>query len=258
MTRQERLQYEMLLRVRDFGTAHRQQFPDETMGGKAFRAVSDALPRIQAHATTKVLTAEEGTKAKAAARETMVAQMMAIARTARLMAKRAPGSDAVFHVPDQGPDTALLTAARAFIREGQKAIDRFVLLGLPKTFVANLQEATDAFEQAVHGRRVGRSGLAAAQAGIKTALAEAMDAVHTLDVVVSNTLENDPVTLAVWKRDRRVNPKTKPAPVARSAKRTQTQQPAAPVEPAATQAPTAPSVAAPQPAAADDLDRRAS
>jgi hypothetical protein len=159
-----------------------------------------------------VLTAEEGRRAKGAARQLLVDRLSTIARTARLMAKHAPGADAVFQVPADSSDLALLTAARAAITACEAALDRFVLLGLPKTFVAELQELTDSFEQAVHGRRAGKTGRAAAQAGIRTAQVLGMDAIRTLDIVVTNTLKDDPVSLAVWKRDRVIQAKSKQEP----------------------------------------------
>ena len=212
MTKYEKLRYEMFQRVRDFGNAHRQEFPDGSMGGKAFRGVEAAIAQIEANATAKVLTAEEGRKAKAAARLMLTDRLSTIARTARLMAKRVPGSDAVFQVPIDSSDLALLTSARAFITECQAALDRFVLLGLPKTFVTELQELTDSFEQAVLGRRAGKTGRAAAQAGMKAAQALGMDAIRTLDIVVTNTLKGDPVSLTTWKRDRVIQPKAKTEP----------------------------------------------
>jgi hypothetical protein len=211
MTRYEKHRHEMFQRVRDFGNAHRQEFPDGSMGAKAFRNVEAAIAQIEANATAKVLTAEEGKKAKAAARLMLVDCLTTITRTARVLAKGQPGSDAVFQVPIDSSDLALLTAARAFITECQKALDRFVLLGLPKTFVTELQELTDSFEQAVHGRRAGRTGRVAAQAGLKLAQALGMDAIRTLDIVVTNTLKGDHVSLTTWKRDRVIDPKSKAA-----------------------------------------------
>ena len=108
------------------------------------------------------------------------------------MSKASPGSDGAFRIPNNSSDVALLTAARAILQESQAAVDRLVLLGLPKTFVTDLQELIDRFEQGVHGRRTGRAGVAAALAGLEDAFARAHDAVLTLDIVVGNTLRKDP------------------------------------------------------------------
>jgi hypothetical protein len=58
----------MLLRVRDFGTTHRQQFRESSEAGKAFAAVDDAAGQIEAHAKAKLLTKEEGTHGPRSAR----------------------------------------------------------------------------------------------------------------------------------------------------------------------------------------------
>lgn len=261
MTKDERLRYEMFQRVRDFGTAHRQHFPDDSMGGKAFRAVEAAIAEIEARATEKVLTAEEGKTSRTAAREALLERLAVIARTARLVSKSAPGADAVFQMPEYRSDVDLLTAARACVREAQAGLDRFVLLGMPKTFVTDLQALVDAFEQAVHGRRVGRAGAAAARAGLKAALVQGLDAVRTLDIVVTNTLGDDAASLAVWKRDRKLYPKAKPIAAAENAPPPSPPvTPPEPAGPARALAPpaAAPAVETPDAIAPDSLERRAS
>ena len=217
MTRYEQARFDMLLRVRDFGTAHRGRFPESSTAGKAFAAVSAAVTTLEAHATARVLAAEEGKKAKRAA----------------------------FRLPKQRSDQAWLTSARAFIREGEAVKARFVTFGMPDTFVTNLQELTGSFEQAIRGWRVGKSGLAAL-AGIKTALGQGLDAARTLDVVLANSLDDDPVLLAAWARARRVEAKPRTTRVSAKSAATSTGDappPAAPA-PAPAEAATTPEPAA--------------
>ena len=136
--------------------------------------------------------------------------LMTIARTARLVARNVPGAGAVFQLPQQRADIALLTAARAFIREGHAAMDRFVPLGIAETFIKDLQGLVNSFEQADCNRRAGRAGAAAAQAGIARAIGQGMDAVRSeLDVVVINTFAGNPVLLTTWKRARHTSTKVK-------------------------------------------------
>jgi len=196
--------YQSLVRVRDFGITHREHFPESSTGGKAFTAVAGAAAAIEAHATTTLLTAEEGKKRKAAARQAVAERLATISRTARELARTVPGADSGFKPLAGRSDVALITTARAFIDKGQAVIEQFVTLGLPETFVADLREATDALEQAVKGRQAGKAGLSQARAGLKAALAEGTQAVRTLDVIVENTLADDPVLVALWQRERRV------------------------------------------------------
>ncbi len=119
MRKSERLRYEMLLRVRDFGVNHRQQFPDGSMGDKAFRAVAASVAGIDAHNTARVLNERGARQARRAAREALVEQLVAIARTARVVSKTVPVSDAMVHAPGRLPDIALLATARAILEESQ-------------------------------------------------------------------------------------------------------------------------------------------
>ena len=214
MRKSELLRYEMLLRVCDFGDKHRQRFPDGSMGGKAFRVVEASVAEIDAHNTARVLSGRGARQARRVARETLVEQLVAIARTARVVSKTVPVSDAMVPAPGRLPDIALLATARAILEESQGSVDSLVLLGLPETLVTDLQDLIDRFEQAVNGCRTNRAGVAASVHGIRTAFAQALDACRTLDVVVTNTQKKDPVFLAVWKRDRRVSPKSRVAAAA--------------------------------------------
>jgi hypothetical protein len=262
MKKELQLRYDMFVRVRDFGNAHRRQFPDGSMGGKAFRAVEAAIAEIDA--CNKVLARNEkgGKQARAAARAALVEALTEIASTARLMSKSSPGADDVFQVSDRLSDVTLLAKARSILDESQLAVDRLVLCGLPKTFVTDLQELIERFEQAIDGRRSKRSDVATAQEGIKTATARALDACRTLDIVVTITLKKDPVKVATWRRDRRINPKSRiVVPVVHPAvtvpETTPPEPPAAaPVRPALVVAP--PSEEPIDVVPFDDTDRKAS
>ncbi len=68
----------------------------------------------------------------------------------------------------------------------------------------SLSGLVDAFEEAPRSREDGRDGLAADRAGIRAALSSGVAAVRKLDLIVGNQLQDDPMTLAVWERHRRV------------------------------------------------------
>jgi hypothetical protein len=194
----------LFLRVRDFGTVERQRFPEPSTAGRAFAVVAAAAADIEGQVASILLMTEEGTTAKAAARAALVRRLAAIARTARLVARTVPGAADGFHLSPKPSDVALLAVARAFVREGQAAKDQLVPLGLPETFITDVQVRIDRFEQAIRNRRAATVALASAHAAIATAVAQGFDAVRTLDVVIANTMEDDPLLLNAWRRDRRV------------------------------------------------------
>ena len=53
MTTTEKRRHEMLVRVRDFGLARGDRFPNSTRGGEAFAAVDAAVNNLNQHAATE-------------------------------------------------------------------------------------------------------------------------------------------------------------------------------------------------------------
>jgi hypothetical protein len=204
MSKTERIRYEMLLRVRDFGMSHRAAFPESSKGGKTFAKVAQAVADIDAHATAKQLAAHEGRRAKAAARTAVRRWMLAIARTARDLIRATPELEATLRMPSRKAEVVLLGSARTFLEGAVRIEDQLVELGLSATFLAEFRGAVDTFENELAGRRSGRGRVAAGRAAIKAALIDGMDAARTLDVVVTNTLGHDPALFARWQRDRRL------------------------------------------------------
>ncbi len=203
MTRQDRVRYEMFSRVRQFGNTHGKSFEKTSLGGRTFATVAAAVADMEQYAKAKVRTSGAGREARARAREAIVEQLTDIARTARLVGtKVSGGADKAFEVPQWRSDAGLLTAARAVIEDGRAAADVLVQLGLPATFVDDLQARVDRFAEADRGRQAGRLGLAAARAGLATAMAQATDADQTLDVIVANTFKHDATVLAEWEAAR--------------------------------------------------------
>src|SRR5205085_11847762 len=85
MTAEEIGKYKMLVRVRDFGVAHRELFPARSVAGKLFAAVAaaaEALPRHDSTALAGRGGEREGAVSKAAARLVLRRQVRAIAGAA--------------------------------------------------------------------------------------------------------------------------------------------------------------------------------
>ena len=82
------LRYEMLDRVRTFGNANRDAFPEATGGGRAFAVVAEAVATIEAHLTRRVQARAEARKVKSSTRAAVTRAMKAMAATGR---RAAPG-----------------------------------------------------------------------------------------------------------------------------------------------------------------------
>lgn len=202
MDRYQSLRYEMFLRVREFGHAHRQLFPASSTAHTSFAALAAAVDRIKTHTTAATLTAAEGRKTKKMLREAINDRLIAIVRTSRELSTE--HLDVTFRLPAKGSDARLLATAQAFIRDCQAVKDQFVALDLPDNFDTELQQLVDRFEEVAGGRRAGKARVKTANLGLQAAMADAYRVIRRLDVVVANRLKDDPVLLAVWKTERRV------------------------------------------------------
>ena len=213
----ETRQYEMLVRVRDFGEANSHLFPASSVAGEAFAAVAAAVTQLSEHAVSRMSTLRGGAAAAATARGALRDRLEAVVRTARVLREETPGLEDKFELPDQPADQELVTAGRLFARDAEPLKARFIAHALPETFLADLTQGVEQFEQAIRGRDAERDGNIAAKASIDAALEAGLAAVRKLDGIVANHLHDDRVTMAVWNRDRRVGYRNRPKAAAPAA-----------------------------------------
>ena len=248
MNHMQTRRYEMLVRIREFGTAHADLFPESSLARQAFAAVAEAVQQLNEHTVTK-LSAAQGTTTKAKARAALLDCVEAVGQTGRVIAEHTPGLEEKFVVPVLPSDQALLMTARVFAAAAEPLKDAFFAREMPKTFVADLEDAIARFEGAIHARDAGKGERVAARERIQAALNSGLAATGALDAMVANRLRDDPATIAVWKRNRKVSYPPRPhaaedAPAP------------APSTPAATgEAPgQAPNAASPAPTAGEALE----
>jgi hypothetical protein len=199
--------FEMLVRVRDFGDAHKDVFPAPSLAGPMFAAVGAAIAELNQQAASEVSgrgAAREGTAAKSSARADLRKILEAISQTARAMALDTHGIDDKFRMPRGGGDQRLLNAARAFAQDAQPFADAFVAHAMPATFLTDLQADIERFEQAMRDHSAGKETHIAARAAIDAAIDKGLTAVQHLDAIVLNQFRTDPSTLAVWASARHV------------------------------------------------------
>ena len=199
--------YEMLVRVSDFGAAHADIFPAESLGGQMFAATKAAARSLGEHAAAQMSSrgaAEEALRAKVAARTRLVTALNVIRRTSRALALDTPGLDSKFGHPGNQGEQALLATARGFSKDAHTVATGLLAHGLPATFLDDLDTAILAFEAAIRDHDTSQATLAAARAGINAALEAGLTAVQRLDAIVPNLLRDDPSTYASWERARHV------------------------------------------------------
>jgi hypothetical protein len=202
----ERRQYEMLVRVRDFGHTYGHLFPATSVARQDFATIAAAISKLDAHDLTHMAASVSArADSKTGAREALRARVQAISQTARVLAEGgAPGLDSQFEVPAPLTDQTLLTTGRKFARDVEPFSSQFVMRGMAATFVPDLTALVDGFERALRDRGLGREARRAARESTKAAMLSGLAAVRSLNAIVTNHLRDDTVTSAVWERDRRI------------------------------------------------------
>ena len=239
--------YEMLVRVGDFGVAHTDIFPADSVGGQMFKAVAEAAKALGHHAAAETQSrgaAGEALRTKVATRERLETALNVLRRTARALAIDTPGLDSKFRHPGSQGERAFVDSARAFSKDARTLATALFAHGLPPTFLDDLDATIIAFEAAIRDHATSRATLATARAGISAALETGLTAVQRLDAVVPNVLHGDSATCAGWERARQLGRLTR----ARKDGRKTSQQPAAPPAPPASGAeqPTPPTPVTPE------------
>src|SRR5262245_62046920 len=120
MTTRQYRQYLMLVRVRDFGDAHKQQFPEGSEGNQAFGVVAAAVAQIQSFNKAATNARRLSQKERLAAKFALSTLIVAIARSAQVMAKTVVGADARFPLPTRQSAVAVLETGRIFVEEATR------------------------------------------------------------------------------------------------------------------------------------------
>lgn len=218
--------YEMFVRVRDYVTARNADFPPTSAAGLLVISLREVIAEIEAKAAEQssgFSARRVGTASRGVARESLREQMEAISRTADALSLTTPGLEDRFRLPRNNNDQLLINTARAFARDALPFAAQFIGFGLPETFLADLNEAIEEFEQAINRQNSGRDAHVAATMAIDEALERGINLVRQLDAIVRNKHRDDPAQLAAWQSASRIE---------RSPQRAQPQTPPPPTPPA--------------------------
>jgi hypothetical protein len=72
MTDRELRRYQMLLRIRDFGTAHAKRFAEGTLAAEAFGSIGNGLTQPNTYAVGRVAVRRQSVKVRSVARAALV------------------------------------------------------------------------------------------------------------------------------------------------------------------------------------------
>ncbi len=210
-------QYDMMIRVRDFGQTQAALFPTGSHAAELFERVGAAVAALAALAARKnsrVGSARLSTVQKAGARAELTEALKSLTRSARVLALDKAGLENKFRLPARHTVHDLVAAANAFIADAEPLRADFIRIGLAADFIERLQGMKNAFEASLGERSAATESVAATNLEIDELIANGMDAVRRLDVVVRNQAGDRPAVMTAWLRASRVEHAGKPATAA--------------------------------------------
>ena len=204
MIDRQRRRFEMLLRVRAFGTIYAPQlFPAISPVHRELAVVAQETERLAALdvAERAALRSTRVTRKKAA-RKALADYLRWAGNTARVLAKTVPQLDPRVELRRSTDDASALAIARQFAAVAAPHAGPLAIYGVR---MEELEQRIDALARAMRQRDMGCNDHVEGRARMATSLARALDAVDTLNVIVSNHLRADAASLAVWDDARRVD-----------------------------------------------------
>jgi hypothetical protein len=192
---------EMLIRVRQFGLTHPSNFDTGSRGRELLDVVDTSVEDMEALSATQAQharAAKEKTTQKNVADETMRADMEAMSRTARSMARQTPGLEDKFQLPKSSRVQDWLATARAFAADAEPLKDEFIRRGMLPAFLDNFKAHISEVEETVDGWAQKSAARVSATVAVGKVAEQGREAVRELDVVVRNVFPGDDAVLAEW------------------------------------------------------------
>lgn len=197
----ENRRLQMFVRVRDFGSAHTNDFAADSAGKELFTTLSSIVDTLEGHASAETSgrgAAMQGTASRAQARDALRDRLEAINRTARALEDEIPGLDDQFRIPRSNNDQQLLATAGAFVTDAPSVSAKFTAYELPADFIDELKADIAALETAISEQSSGVVDHVTARAAIDEAIDQGILTVRKLDAIVRNKYAEQPEVIAAW------------------------------------------------------------
>jgi hypothetical protein len=193
--------YESFLRGQEVGRANASLIPASSLATELFTRLSNIITNIQKQSdlqSSSQRAAQQSTTSKASARDEVLLDLRAIARTARGIALVTPGLEDKFRLPRNVRDQDLLSIARSSAVDAEPFKAEFIKRGLPADFLEDLNDDIAAFEQAITQQIQGTEAQVAATAALDDLIDEGIRTMRELDPVMRNLFADNPGILAQW------------------------------------------------------------
>lgn len=211
MNDSERKHYERFVRVRQFGMTNAADFPSPTKGNQFFTELGTIIDEIENESSDQQAgfgEARQQYEIKATARKALRTAMAEISTTAKSMEIEYDGIADKFKFQQNTPDEMLLAKSRAFATEANDYIDQFEEWGLAATFITDLTDLANAFEDSFSSTAAAIAEHVEATADTRSRIKAGSKRVEALKAIVMNKYKDNPGKLAAWKSASRLE-KTK-------------------------------------------------
>lgn len=193
--------FEMLKRVDDFASLHRNIFSPNSLAIELFNIIKktvESITNLTIKQVSNTSSTKQGVIKKATLRDNLRNDMEIISRTARGVAVRLPGIDNKFRMPLGNNDNNLLTTAQAFAKDIVEFMNEFSKRELEQSFFDEFNNNINAFEQATKDKNISKNAQVATRASINQAIEEGLIAFRELDSIVKNKFRSDTNILSQW------------------------------------------------------------
>lgn len=150
--------------------------------------------------------------------EALNADLVDIARTARIMGVGDPALPDKFRLPTSRGEQAIAAAGRLFVANATPLKSEFISYGMPANFLDDLSADLSAFESLLFSRDSATQNRMTALAQLDDAIESSARTIAALDAIVRNVFRGDKIALDEWSRAKRVEKvrahREKPTPAA--------------------------------------------
>ncbi len=175
---------------------------DFASGSKALSLRDDLKSIISEFSAAKQQPKPAGsrsyTSAKLTALNALREDLVAIARSAEVIARSNDKFKNTFILPDRRRKNELADAARQFIKDAQPVKAEFVSLEMSEDFLSQLQERLSAFEATQSGQTASKGEKTVATDAISTLIGRGSQALDILDVVMRNKYRGNTEAIKAW------------------------------------------------------------
>ena len=193
-------QFRKIGRMCDFGAAHQHRFRPGTPAAETLTAMASTVTELKAATASQASLRNrlrEMLRSKTDARAALRDDIESLYETARGIAAKQPGFDDKFQESFWG-DPKLLSAASSALRDAAPMADAFVEHALPPDFLEILKRKIQRFERAREEYARVRTACAIGQKTLEGSLRKAVAGAKGFDVIIKNTLRDDPAALTAW------------------------------------------------------------